>query len=259
MGFTKLDNRIADSSIWDEESNVLKVFLAFWTKSDPEGIVNATYNAMYRTANLCDKSKNLLPITSFDEALNILLSPDPTSRSKNNDGRRIVKLDESKWLITNYKDYREHTYSDNPEAIRKRKYRSGGTCPVTSKNVLGHSASASLINSGVDSFQEEESEGKPKIEVREEAFREGVFKFTQYPQKMLLEFFNYWSEYTRDGKHLLFETKKTWDLSKRLARWNSHEDNYGRSKKATRPVHDYERDAAAKYDNLPQTPIGSPF
>ena len=107
MGFTKLDSGIIDSSIWDEPSDVMKVFVAFWTKSDPEGIVNATFNAMYRAANLCDLNKNPLPVHDFETALNVLLQPDKSSRSKDHDGRRIVRTEESKWLIVNYKKYRD--------------------------------------------------------------------------------------------------------------------------------------------------------
>lgn len=153
MGFTKLDSRIIDSSIWDEDSNVLKVFIAFWTKCNPEGIVDATYNAMYRTANLCDKEKKPLPVEAFDNALQVLLNPDPNSRSKENEGRRIQRLDESKWLVTTYADHREFTYSDNPEAVKKRKQR-GTSRDIKGHvpNCLGHSVSVSESSSEIFNY-----------------------------------------------------------------------------------------------------------
>jgi hypothetical protein len=146
MSFTKLDSKIIDSSIWDEDANVLKVFIAFWTKCNPDGVVDATYNAMFRTANLCDSNKMPLPIAEFDRALTILLSNDPSSRTKIEGGKRIIKLEESKWLITTYKAHREYTYSNNPEAIKKRNQRNG-TLGDMSQSVPDTSISASISNS----------------------------------------------------------------------------------------------------------------
>ena len=145
-GFTKLDSGIVDSSIWDEPSDVLKVFQTFWVKSDSKGIVRSTEESIFRTANLRDMSQNPLPREWFDECLKRLLSPDPRSRTTTNEGRRIVRINESEWQIVTYKDNRERTYSSNPESVRKRIQREGhsGTCPKTKKNVPGHSASASV-------------------------------------------------------------------------------------------------------------------
>lgn len=139
MGFTKLDSGIINSSIWEEHSDVLKVFIAFWTKSNSDGIVNATEGSIFRSANLLDENKNPRDKQYFDKILLILLSPDHSSKTKNNDGKRILRIDESSWLIVNYKKYREYTYSDNPESVRKRAYRKRDM----SQSVLGHSASAS--------------------------------------------------------------------------------------------------------------------
>lgn len=145
MGFTKLSSGIVDSSIWDEHSDVLKVFVAFWTKSSPEGIVSATENAIFRSSNLVDIDKSPRDYSYFKKVLNVLMSPDKTSKSKEHDGRRIVLIEESKWLIVNYKSYRDFTYSDNPEAKRKREYRKQKR--DTSQSVSGHSVSVSVSES----------------------------------------------------------------------------------------------------------------
>lgn len=163
MGFTKLDNKILDSSLWDEHSDVLKVFETFWTKSDPSGIVNATIHAIYRSANLVDREKKPLPFEDFEYALQRLLDDDPNSRTKDSEynGRRIVRIDESKWLIVNYKGYRDYSYSDNPDSVRKRAYRQkSGTCPKCPESVLGHSASVSASVSESESFSESSSESE---------------------------------------------------------------------------------------------------
>jgi hypothetical protein len=137
MGFTKLDSRIIDSSIWEDPAYVLKLFITFWTKSDLNGIVSATKNAIFRSSNL--------PEHEFEDGLNRLMSDDGCSRSKDKDGKRIVRLEESKWLIVNYLKYRDYTYSDNPDAIKKRRQR--GHAGDMSQSVQGHSVSVSVSDS----------------------------------------------------------------------------------------------------------------
>jgi hypothetical protein len=144
MGFTKLDSGIIDSSIWDECSDVVKVFIAFWTKSDPSGTVKATQSAMYRTANLLDENKQPRSIEFFNHILEILMAPDLSSRSEGYEGRRIIKTGESEWFIVNYETYRKFNYSDNPDSVRKRIQRENernGTSRDMSQSVPGHSAS----------------------------------------------------------------------------------------------------------------------
>lgn len=57
-----------------------------------------------------------------------------------------------------------------------------------------------------------------------------------YPDSMLREFFDYWSETNTNGKKMRKEMQKTFDVSKRLAKWASNADkfnfnskNYGRN------------------------------
>lgn len=46
-----------------------------------------------------------------------------------------------------------------------------------------------------------------------------------YPDEMLRAFFDYWSEHNENGKKMLFEMKKTFDIKKRLATWASREND----------------------------------
>jgi hypothetical protein len=61
------------------------------------------------------------------------------------------------------------------------------------------------------------------IKEREQEFKERVFKFTQYPQSMLIAFFNYWSQYGINDKKMLFEKQKVFQIEKRLITWKSKE------------------------------------
>ena len=162
MGFTKLDSRIIDSSIWEESPDVLKCFITFWCKSDPKGIVSATYNALERASNLgADK---------FKQAIEILTLPDPSSKSTKEGGKRIVRMEESKWLIVNYEEYREFSYSDNPDSIRRREWyhkknKSVIPCDI-SQTIPGYSASASDSDSASEGRSVRKGE-KKTVEIPE--------------------------------------------------------------------------------------------
>lgn len=141
MGFTKLDERILQSSVMAESGSVFKVWIALLASCGQDGIAKVSSVFLASTCHLSLKMT--------DHALEILSGPDPRSRSLAEDGRRIVRVDGGFHLV-NYEKYRAFTYSENPESVRKREYRHRnkagedrdipghvGTCP-------GHSASASV-------------------------------------------------------------------------------------------------------------------
>jgi hypothetical protein len=133
MGFTKLDEGILQSSIMAESSDVFKAWIALLAACGPDGI--ARVSAVF-ISSVCRLSLEVI-----HAALEKLEAPDPDSRSEEEEGRRIRRVDGG-WFIINYKKYRAFKYSEEPEAVRKRQYRKkrkrdmSGTCP-------GHSASAS--------------------------------------------------------------------------------------------------------------------
>lgn len=58
------------------------------------------------------------------------------------------------------------------------------------------------------------------IDFREADFKREVNAFIKYPPDMRAEFIDYWSEPDRAAlPRMRFEKEKTWDLSRRLARW----------------------------------------
>ena len=73
--------------------------------------------------------------------------------------------------------------------------------------------------------REEESKGKnskvkSNIEARELAFRESLNEFvSDYGKETVRAFFDYWTEPNKSGSKMLWETNKTWDLSRRMKRW----------------------------------------
>lgn len=81
------------------------------------------------------------------------------------------------------------------------------------------------LSCGVDS-KNKKNGAPPKngnSEDKKEDFREKVFQYRdQYPESLLYDFFDYWTEMSREGRSMRFENEKTWELPKRLARWSKN-------------------------------------
>ncbi len=144
MGFTKLDSGIVDSSVWSEPPATRVVWVTMLAKCDNTGMVRCSRSGLLRAANV--------PKDDFDSAISCLEAPDPESRTKEDEGRRIRSV-EGGWIVINYMKYRSHSYSDSPEAIRQRRHRDKDGESVTtvtrhkmSQNVRDISASSSLKN-----------------------------------------------------------------------------------------------------------------
>jgi hypothetical protein len=111
MPYVKLDTGILDSTLWLSDANVRVVFITMLAMAKPDGVCEATAPGIARRANLS--------IESVRSALRELEAPDEDSRSLDQEGRRIVRVDGG-YFIVNYEKYRQ---KDHTAAERKRKER----------------------------------------------------------------------------------------------------------------------------------------
>ncbi len=80
-----------------------------------------------------------------------------------------------------------------------------------------------LIEKKAPSITYDELNSFNKVAAREAAFKVEVFSFAgKYPLDMLQEFFDYWSEKTRNKLKMRYESEKTWDIDKRIRRWSGN-------------------------------------
>lgn len=96
-GFTKLFNTIITSSVWNEDNETRIVWITMLALSDKDGIVNASMSGLAVMARL--------PVETCKKAIVKLSNPDLDSRTPENEGRRIEKVDGG-WRIINYVKYR---------------------------------------------------------------------------------------------------------------------------------------------------------
>ena len=69
-----------------------------------------------------------------------------------------------------------------------------------------------------------------EIKEREEEFKKQVFSHTHFSQKILNDFFLYWTEKNSNGKKMKFEMQRTFDVSRRLKKWAENEKNWNKGK-----------------------------
>lgn len=148
MGFTKLDSGIVQSSIMQEDPEVFKAWIVFLAVCDPDGV--SRVSPVY-ISSICHFS-----IERTMEIIRLLESPDPLSRSINDDGKRIERVDGG-YRIINYQKYREFTYSKSPDALRKRKKREEQKCepkdpPALSGQMWTKTDMSGRVRTNVDNF-----------------------------------------------------------------------------------------------------------
>jgi len=97
-GFTKLFSGLVHSTVWREEMHVKVVWITMLAMSDRNGFIAASL------PGLADASR--VTMEQCQDALAHLAAPDPYSRTKAHEGRRIQES-EGGWMLLNYLKYRE--------------------------------------------------------------------------------------------------------------------------------------------------------
>ena len=147
-GYTKLFSDIITSSVWNEDDKTRIVWITLLALSDATGYVHCALPSLALMARM-DQA-------ACEASLKKLSAPDEYSRTPDNHGIRISKVDGG-WMILNYEKHRnrlsnDHEAASGRERVRKyRERRKNVTCNVTGCNSASASASdsASDLNSSL--------------------------------------------------------------------------------------------------------------
>lgn len=115
--YVKIFSQIYDSSI-AEDYLVRLVFEDLLILADRDGHVDMTVAAIARRTNV--------PLRVVNRAIEKLSSPDPDSRTPDEEGRRIVLLDPHRswgWRIVNYANYRNIRNDEDRREYNREKQR----------------------------------------------------------------------------------------------------------------------------------------
>lgn len=99
MHYVKLFGSLLDSTIWQESADTRLTWITMLAMADWDGEVHASIPGLAKRAGVT--------IPECEAALKVLASPDPYSRSKEKEGRRIEDLPQGGgWLLINHKKYK---------------------------------------------------------------------------------------------------------------------------------------------------------
>lgn len=171
--FSKLFASIVTSTLWREPDHIRVVWITMLAICNKHGVVLASVPGLAAVANVT--------LEYCLDAIERLMSPDPWSRTKEHDGRRIEVV-RGGWRLLNYAHYRDARgqWSDEPsmtpEAIRKRRQRERDSerDTVTSSDG-GRPASASASASPVESVNGKEQ--KDSLHSQSESLADRVTAF----------------------------------------------------------------------------------
>lgn len=116
-GFTKLHRSILTSSVWSEDYATRLVWVTMLAEADADGFVEAAIPGLARIANVT--------LEECEKAVERLQSPDPYSRTKDHEGRRIEPVDGG-WVLLTYRKHRERASKEDRRqkaAERQRRKR----------------------------------------------------------------------------------------------------------------------------------------
>lgn len=129
-GYTKLSSTLVTSTVWRENSTTRCVWITMLALADQHGEVQASI------PGLADVSR--VTIQECEAALAVFLAPDIYSRTKTNEGRRLMEIDGG-WCILNYDKYRdllsmEHRRTLGRERARRFRDKAESSEEVTQSN-----------------------------------------------------------------------------------------------------------------------------
>lgn len=114
-GYVKLYSTILTSSIWLESHSTLRVWITMLALADKNGEVSGSVGGLAHIANVSRED--------CEKALALFLAPDSDSRTTDNEGRRIEKIDGG-WRVLNAEKYRDlRTETQVEWAEKKKKWR----------------------------------------------------------------------------------------------------------------------------------------
>ena len=111
-GYTKLFSSILASTIWREDDKTRLVWITLLAMADKNGVAEGS------VPGLADFAR--VSVEECRASLKKLMAPDPDSRSRIHEGRRIKEIDGG-WLLLNHAKYRAKLNADDRREYNRQK------------------------------------------------------------------------------------------------------------------------------------------
>lgn len=160
MSYAKLFGSILDSSIWQESKETKVLWITMLAMKDRDGLVEAAIPGLAKRAGLT--------IQETMTSLQVLLSPDPWSRTPDHEGRRIEAVPGG-WRVLNHDEYRhredlEERREKAAERQRKSRARRAPEDPdVTGSHTSSQAVTASDTEAEADRGSPSENTGSVPV------------------------------------------------------------------------------------------------
>lgn len=148
--FTPVFKSILESTIWGEAPHVKIVWLTMLLQKDRNGFVASTIPGLARSA--------VVTVEQCKAAIEVLMSPDEYSQSKDLEGRRIVPVTGG-WQVVNHDKYSDLTLKSGRERSRRHRENQLNERYGRSEKVVTHDpvTTSSVIDSDLDLNSSERS------------------------------------------------------------------------------------------------------
>ena len=163
--YVKVFQDILSSSVWCGQPYSLRVaWIGLLTLGDDEGLIYGTKRSMSLRIDM--------PEEDFEEALQVLMAPDPSSSSQVEEGRRILPIGPNTWKIVNYEKYRDIIRREDRKAYMReymREYRCKLDVNNHKQNVNPSYAATEASSEAATDARENETIGGPIVSARSRA------------------------------------------------------------------------------------------
>lgn len=207
MGYTKLFTEIIMSTVWREPNHVRLLWITMLALKDRWHIVNASIPGLADSARIT--------LEECEDAIKVLSSPDPYSRTKDFEGCRISAC-EGGWEVLNGEKYRNKMSIDERREynrIKQKEYRERKKQNVKS----------CVQSSTVCTHTEADTDTEAKIKTLEQSFK--AF-WSTYPKKRNIEQARKaWKKLNPD-KELLETITSAVEKAKQTEDWRKEKGKY---------------------------------
>lgn len=191
MQFTKLFSSILDSTIWQESAETKIVWITMLAMVDRNGEVHASIPGL--------ASRAKVTLSECECALVSFKSPDPYSRTKDNEGKRIEDIDGG-WLLLNHSKYRALLSAEERREYNRRKQ---AECRAKQKPGVIDVSLTVNHNQQCQHITEAEAEAEAETKIRKKKEESLPLPFDSLQFK---EAWSAWMEYRKEIKKTLKPT-----------------------------------------------------
>lgn len=221
LGYIKLYRSIIKKS-WYKKSEHVHLFIHILLKAAHSGFETwyNGYSMTLKPGQLITGRKKLSDETGINESkiervLKLFENEQQIEQQKSSSSRLIS--------IVNWKSYQQNE-QQSEQRVNNKRTTSEQRVNTIQEGLIKEKKSKEFINTdGFAEIQQKEI-NKLSIQDRIQKILKDLSPYEEtYGQENIKDFFKYWSELNRSKTKMLWELKDTWELSKRLDRWNKRD------------------------------------